>query len=169
MKLEIGCGENKKEGYFGMDIHQYDGVDLVQDVSDAPWKIDDESCTEIYANQVVEHIPNLALLFSEMYRVAKNGCAIRLTTPHYSSHNSWADPTHIHHLSVDFCRPLTEGYLTKQLPGFQVTNKKITFGGFLWTWPGQLICLLFGYRFYEKHFTWMFPASSIIVDLVVNK
>jgi len=48
MKLEIGCGKNIMEGYFGMDIHQYEGVDLVQDVTLAPWEIDDSSCTAIY-------------------------------------------------------------------------------------------------------------------------
>jgi len=169
MKLEIGCGNNKKEGYFGIDIHQYEGVDLVQNVSEAPWKIEDSSCTEIYANQVIEHIPDLRLFFSEMYRVAKDGCKIRLTTPHYSSYNSWGDPTHIHHLSVSFCKPLTQGYLSHQIPGFEVIAEKITFGSFLWTWPGRLICALLGNRFYEKRFAWIFPASSVVVDLTVNK
>ena len=169
MKLDIGCGRSKREDYFGMDIYQYEGVDLVQDISDVPWGIDDNSCEEIYANQVIEHIPDLRSFFSEMYRVAKDGCTIRLTTPHYSSHNSCADPTHIHHLSIDFCKPITAGYLTKQIPGFDITSQKITFGSFLWTWPGRLICALFGYRFYEKRFAWVFPASSVVVELVVNK
>ena len=169
MKLDIGCGPSKKTGYFGMDIYQYEGVDLVQDISSTPWVIDDSSCEEVYANQVIEHIPDLRSFFNEIYRVAKDGCTVRLTTPHYSSHNSWADPTHIHHLSVDFCKPFTEDYLAKQLPGFKVTNQKITFGSFLWTWPGRLICTVFGYRFYEKRFAWIFPASSIVVDLVINK
>jgi hypothetical protein len=32
-----------------------------------------------------------------------------------------------------------------------------------------LLCLLLGPESYEKHFTWMFPASSIIVELQVIK
>ncbi|HYW91701.1 MAG TPA: hypothetical protein VFA95_04430, partial [Gammaproteobacteria bacterium] len=79
-------------------------------------------------------------------------------------------PTHKHHLSVAFCKPFTDGgYLAAQIPGFSVTKARISFGSFLWTWPGRLICGLFGYRFYEKRFCWIFPASSVIVELKVNK
>ncbi len=169
MKLDIGCGPNKREGYFGMDIHPYDGVDLVQDINQTPWQLDDSSCSEIFANQVIEHVPDLLSFFRELHRVAADGCHITLTTPHYSSRNSWADPTHIHHLSVSFCAPFVEGYLSEQLPGFSVTKQKISFGSFLWTWPGRLIYALFGDRFYEKHFCWVFPASSVIVELSVDK
>lgn len=169
MKLDIGCGPNKRAGFYGMDLHPYDGVDLVQDISETPWKIDDSSCDEILADQVIEHVPDLMSFFSELYRVSKNGCRISLTTPHYSSHNSWADPTHVHHLSISFCDSFTRGYLAGQLPGFSVAHQKISFGSFIWTWPARLICALFGYRVYEKRLCWMFPASSIIVELQVNK
>lgn len=170
MKLELGCGPNKREGYFGIDIHPYDGVDLVQDLDETPWNINEGSCEEIFANQVIEHVGDLQIFFTEIHRVAVDGCKVILTTPHYSSHNSWADPTHKHHLSVAFCKPFTDGgYLAAQIPGFSVTKARISFGSFLWTWPGRLICGLFGYRFYEKRFCWIFPASSVIVELKVNK
>lgn len=169
MKLNVGCGPSKKAGYFGMDIHPYEGVDLVQDIGNVPWKIDESSCEEVFANQVIEHVADLKSFFNEVYRVGKDGCIVKLTTPHYSSHNSWADPTHIHHLSFNFCKPFTEGYLKEQIVGFEVVSNKITFGSFLWSWPGRLICAVFGDLFYEKRFAWMFPASSIIVHLVIKK
>lgn len=170
MKLELGCASQKREGFFGIDIHPYEGVDLVQDLAEIPWRIDDACCTEIYANQVIEHIPNLREFFTELYRVAADGCRITLTTPHYSSHNSWADPTHLHHLSVSYCKPFTSGgYLAAQMPGFNVERADITFGSFIWTWPARLVCALFGYRVYEKRFCWMFPASSVVVELSVSK
>jgi hypothetical protein len=169
MKLDIGCGPNKRAGFFGIDIHAYEQVDMVQDLTHFPWNIESASCTEIYANQVIEHMPDLRAFIAEIYRIAADGCRITLTTPHYISHNSWADPTHIHHLSVAFCKPFTEGYLAAQLPGFSVSRAKITFGSFFWTWPGRLICALFGTRFYEKRFCWIFPASSVVVELTVNR
>ena len=169
MKLDIGCGSNKRTGFYGIDRHPYEGVDMVQDLTQFPWHIEADSCTEIYANQVIEHMPDLCAFIAEIHRIAADGCRVTLTTPHYSSHNSWADPTHIHHLSVAFCKPFTQGYLAAQLPGFQLSKARITFGSFFWTWPARLICALFGYRTYEKHFCWMFPASSVVVELVVNK
>jgi len=48
-------------------------------------------------------------------------------------------------------------------------SRKITFGSFLLTWPAQLYCKLFGYASYERHFTWMFPASGVVVELEVVK
>jgi hypothetical protein len=169
MKLDIGCGPKKKPGFFGMDLFQYEGVDLVQDITQAPWNIESDSCTEIVAYQVIEHVPDLRSFFTELHRIAADGCCITLTTPHYSSHNSWADPTHIHHLSVAFSKPFTTGYLSAQIPGFSLTKAKITFGSVLWTWPGRLICALFGNRTYEKRFCWICPASSIVVELQVSK
>lgn len=169
MKLDIGCGPNKKSGFFGMDIHPYPGVDLIQDLAQTPWRIDDSVCDEIWADQVIEHIPDLVNFFSELRRIARDGCCIRLATPHYSSHNSWADPTHIHHLSVSFCDPLAKGYLSERLPGFSIVQRRISFGSLIWTWPARLVCAVFGYRVYEKRFCWMFPASSIIVELRVDK
>ncbi len=153
-----------------MDLHPYEGVDLVQDINQVPWQLEADSCEEIFANQVIEHVPDLRAFFTEIHRVAASGCKVTLTTPHYSSHNSWADPTHIHHLSVAFCEPfMTGGYLAEQIPGFSLESERITFGSFLWTWPGRLVSALFGTRFYEKRFCWMFPASSIVVVLRVDK
>lgn len=33
MKLDIGCGPNKKEGFTGVDQYKFDGVDIVGDVA----------------------------------------------------------------------------------------------------------------------------------------
>lgn len=169
MKLDIGCGPHKQSGWFGIDLHPYQGVDQVQDLTRTPWDVPDSSCEEIQALQVIEHLPDLRAFFMEIHRVAADGCRVTLTTPHYSSHNSWADPTHIHHLSVAFCKPFTDGYLADQMPGFRVVRERITFGAFLWTWPGRLACALLGHRFYEKRACWLFPASSVEVTLVVDK
>jgi hypothetical protein len=111
----------------------------------------------------------LRKFFSEIHRVARHNAVVLIETPHFSARNSWADPTHIHHLSVSFCEPFLRGYLGPQFPRFKLVRSKIKFGGFLLTWPGRLLCLLLGPESYEKHFTWMFPASSIIVELQVIK
>lgn len=169
LRVDLGCGPNKRSGCFGIDSFGYPNVDLVQNLDATRWDIPDSCCQEIWGNQVIEHIRDLRAFFNEVYRIAQPGCRIWFCTPHFSSHNSWADPTHIHHLSVTFAQSFTGGYLTQQLPGFKVTREKITFGSFFWTWPARLICALFGNKLYEKRLCWIFPASSIIVEMEVIK
>ena len=165
-KVDIGCGPQKTPGYTGVDIYPYEGVDVVQNFDESPWNIPDQSCSNIRCIHVIEHVRDLRVFFEELYRISKPGCHIRIETPHFSSANSWIDPTHLHHLSVEFARPFTSGYLEKQLPGFQVLEKKISFGSVLWTWPGRLIYSVLGFRIYERRVCWIFPASSVIVTLL---
>jgi len=121
------------------------------------------------AHHVIEHVRDLRKFFAEVHRCAQDRAIVHIETPHYSSRNSWADPTHIHHLAVGFCKPFLSGYLGAQFPQFRLKSRKITFGSFLLTLPAQLYCLFLGYDSYEKHFTWIFPASSVVVDLEVIK
>lgn len=36
-KLDIGCGRNKKEGFYGVDIFDFEGVDIVADLREKHW------------------------------------------------------------------------------------------------------------------------------------
>ena len=36
-KLDVGCGEKKREGFIGMDILPLKLVDIVHDMNDVPW------------------------------------------------------------------------------------------------------------------------------------
>lgn len=168
--LDIGCGPAKPQGFDGIDVHRYAGVDYVHDLdSPAPWPIADNRYTHLRANHVIEHLRDLRRFFAEIHRIARPGASVRIETPHFSSRNSWADPTHVQHLSVSFCEPFLHGYLSPQFPRFALTRRKIKFGGGLLPWPGRLLCWLLGPVSYEKHFAWMFPASSIVVELQVVK
>ena len=57
VRLDIGCGENKKPGSIGVDFREMEGVDIVQDLTMFPWKnIPDECADVIMASHVLEHI-----------------------------------------------------------------------------------------------------------------
>ena len=170
-KLDIGCGAAKPAGFDGLDIYPYEGVDIVHDLgAEGDWPIEDNRYSLVRAWHVIEHLRDLRKFFTEVHRVAKNGAGVYIATPHYSSRNSWADPTHLHHLSVDFCDTFLEGgYLAPHFPRFKRKHRRITFGGVLFTWPGRTYCRLLGCESFEKHFAWIIPASSIIVELEVVK
>ena len=169
-KLDIGCGPQKEASFVGLDIHPYPGVDIVFDIDKGErWPIEDDSFDYIRANHVIEHIEDTAGFFREAHRIARDGAILHLETPHYSSHNSWADPTHVKHFSVTFTDAFTSGYLNPQLPHYELVERRITFSSFFHSWPGRLFVRLRGQRAYEKYYAWRWPASSVIVDLRVVK
>lgn len=56
IKLDIGCGANKQDGFVGMDIRELSGVDIVHNIEQFPYPLPDESCSMVIASHVLEHI-----------------------------------------------------------------------------------------------------------------
>jgi len=54
MKLNLGCGEDKREGYINIDIRESVDPDIAADVRNLPY--DEKSVDEILAYDVLEHI-----------------------------------------------------------------------------------------------------------------
>ena len=53
VKLDIGCGKNKKEGFIGIDIDPHSNADIISSALKLPF--DDESIDEIHSSHLVEH------------------------------------------------------------------------------------------------------------------
>lgn len=56
IRLDIGCGESKQQGFVGIDYHQYGDVDIVWDIERTPWPLPDECVLTAIASHVLEHI-----------------------------------------------------------------------------------------------------------------
>jgi ubiquinone/menaquinone biosynthesis C-methylase UbiE len=69
LKLDIGCDENKKEGFVGVDIVQGKQVDFVMDVCDL--KFEDDSIDEIFSRRCIQHVKDEQKALSEILRVLK--------------------------------------------------------------------------------------------------
>jgi len=114
LKLSLACGNNKPEGFKGVDIAKTKDADYVQDLLSFPWsQFADNSVDEIECSHFVEHIPHgdgyhdpFFQFFDEIYRILKpaefdpsnpnipvKGFA-NIVTPYYSSMRAWQDPTH---------------------------------------------------------------------------
>lgn len=78
MKLHLGCGRKKWEGYVNCDLHDSD-VDC--DIRTLPFE--DESAEEITAIHVVEHffITEIVSVFREWQRVLKPGGRLIIELP----------------------------------------------------------------------------------------
>lgn len=96
MKLDIGCGKNKREGFHGVDSIAFDGVDTVLDVSKGKWPWDDSSVEEVHSSHFVEHLTQeeRCHFFNELWRVMKPEAKATIITPHWSNARAYGDPTH---------------------------------------------------------------------------
>ena len=103
MKLNLGCGNKKFDGYINVDIQAQCQPDRVVDLEKIPWPFEDNSVDEVVIEHVLEHIgasPDLhRQIIQELYRICRNGALLRITFPHPRSDAYLIDPTHV--------RPLT--------------------------------------------------------------
>ena len=95
VKLDLGCGTVKKEGFVGVDRIAFPGVDIVADLT-ARWPFDDASVDEVHCAQMIEHLTVTQRVFfvNELYRVLKPGGKASLIVPHWASCRAYGDPTH---------------------------------------------------------------------------
>lgn len=106
IRVDIGCGKNKKEGFFGIDILEFDGVDKVMNAGKDKWPFKDGSVDEVHASHFVEHLEPMERVHfvNELYRVLKNpeydnagkiskGFAT-VVVPHWASQRAYGDLTH---------------------------------------------------------------------------
>jgi predicted SAM-dependent methyltransferase len=99
VRLDLGCGPNKREGFIGVDVLKFGGkVDIVFDLGNVkkkfPWK--DDSVDEIHCSHMVEHLTWVQRVhfFNELWRVMKVGAKAQVIMPHWCSSRYYGDPTH---------------------------------------------------------------------------
>lgn len=92
VRLDLGSSFHKRPGYLGMDILLSEGVDVLGDARQMPFK--DSSIDEIYSSYCLEHIDDQLAVVSELWRVCKDGAVIRLILPHFSNPSYYDDLTH---------------------------------------------------------------------------
>lgn len=121
IKIDLGCGEHKPEGFIGMDVRKLPGVDVVHDMEKTPWPFPDGCATLLSASHVVEHIDPRAFGFikfmDEAWRVLKPEGQFRIATPYAGSTGYWSDPTHVNpctHHTFHYFDPLQPTGLYKE-------------------------------------------------------
>jgi predicted SAM-dependent methyltransferase len=184
-KLEVGCGDNKREGYLGMDVIKLAGVDVVHDMNISPWPFEDNAFSEIVFDDVLEHSKDFFGILSEVYRVSAPNAIIKISLPHYSSDNMYSDPTH-----TIFFSSRSFNYFDKSLNykhsfylekvNFKVLKKYIAFREYFahdnkrpffnpFKWLGIEFLVNRFQRIYERFFCWILPAAELYFELKVIK
>jgi SAM-dependent methyltransferase len=167
--LHLGCGGKKVSGAFGVDFDPKSEADIIHDLNEFPWPLESDSFDHVICEHVLEHLTDLVHTMSEVYRVCRQGAIVEIVSPHFSSVNSWDDPTHKHHFTL-----ATFEYFHKEHPlaygdaHFETVSRRLTFSSSLVTLPARIFCF-FSPRWYEKHFAFMIPARNLELKLRVCK
>ena len=132
VRLQIGCGNEPKPGWINHDLVQLPGVDIVHDLNELPWPWGDKTIDEIWAGDVLEHLPNTIVVMEELYRITKPGAKVYISVPYWNSWEFITDPTHVrqfNEFTFEFFDPTKEAY--KERPYYSKARfiiEKIGFG-----------------------------------------
>ncbi len=166
--LDIGCGRAKHDGAVGIDWRPGPGVDIAHDLNKFPWPIEDGTFNEVICQDTIQILDNVVKTMEEMHRVAKHGAIVKIRTPHFSHPNSFRDPMHKWHftidtfdyLTIDFNYPIFSDKKYKMLRKEFIFNKR-------W-WIGAILAKISPRR-YEKCYSHRFPPYNMYFELEVIK
>jgi hypothetical protein len=103
LRLNLGCGMNRLDGYVNVDRHGE--PDLRHDLEVVPWPWLDDSVSEVLLKHVLEHLgrdPNHYLeIMKELYRICQDGATIRIVVPHHRHEYFFNDPTHVRAVTAE--------------------------------------------------------------------
>jgi predicted SAM-dependent methyltransferase len=128
-KLNMGCGFNKLDGYWNVDVEKKCNPDEVINLEETPWPYDDNFFEQIHANNILEHLGHTPQIFTnvmkEMYRVSQHGAIWNIQVPHHRCDLYWDDYTHVRVLTPKTFK------MFDQVLNFQSIERKLsdsTFG-----------------------------------------
>lgn len=114
LRLNLGCGNRKFEGWVNVDTEAACNPDMVLDLEQIPWPWPDDSVSAVRLIHVLEHLgkdtQTYLAVIRELWRVCRHGAQIQIVVPHPRYEHYISDPTHV--------RPVT-------LLGLQFLDKKL--------------------------------------------
>jgi SAM-dependent methyltransferase len=84
-KIDLGCGNNRRAGYTGVDGNPGPQVDFVVHLDAQPLPFADDSVTHVYSNHALEHLTRPENLLREVVRVCRHGAEVEIWTPYGKS------------------------------------------------------------------------------------
>jgi len=95
MKIQIGSGNVKFDGYVNIDYDPACNPDYVVNIEKEKLPFEDNSVTAVIAHHIFEHLgEGFFHTMQELYRVCAHGAVIDVKVPHPRHDSFLADPTH---------------------------------------------------------------------------
>lgn len=169
LKLNLGCGNDIREGFINVDIEEHKGVNLICDLDKLPLPFADNSVDYILCSHLLEHLSNRIEFMLELHRVCKKGAIIDFRVPHFSNFTSHSDLTHVRpgFSYFSFGAPWTNKVLYDK---FKV-KKRLNFTRANYVWLNYIFNPIINLwpTLYERLFCYLLPCSEIHFKLEVIK
>lgn len=175
MKLQIGCGNDKRKGYLNLDSSEEVKPDVRWNLEKVPLPFKRNQFNEILANHVLEHIVSLVPLIHELHRICKRNAIIKIKTPFYSSWGQFNDPTHVRFFTPWTFNYFNQGNYSHEVSSnkdlFKIKKVRLSFGVGISRYANWLINPLINlnHKIYCIFFAWILPAAEIYYELEVIK
>jgi ubiquinone/menaquinone biosynthesis C-methylase UbiE len=185
--LELGCGNRKQiSNSIGIDVLDYEAVDIVGDVYSVLSQIPDKSISAVYSFHFFEHINDVTLLLEEISRILIDGGLLEVVVPHFSNPYFYSDYTHkISYGLYSFSYLAIDNFFTRKTPTYQkdlkieITNVKLGFKSsreFPVRYGIKKFILeqifnssIWMKEFYEENLCYIFPCYEIKFTLINNR
>ena len=99
MKLNLGCGSDRRQGWVNVDKYATSAPDQVVDLEQLPWPWPDSAAEEVLLRHVLEHLGTTAAAYlgimTELWRVCADQAKVVIVVPHPRSDQYLNDPTHV--------------------------------------------------------------------------
>ncbi|MCU0869194.1 MAG: hypothetical protein MUF30_06240 [Burkholderiales bacterium] len=99
MKLNLGCGAKRVDGFVNVDKYPTAATDMVLDLEHTPWPWPDDAVDEVRFIHSLEHMgattDTFLAIVRELWRICRDGATVLIHVPH-PRHDNWlGDPTHV--------------------------------------------------------------------------
>lgn len=95
MKINIGAGDTKIDGFITLDYDSNTNPDYQLDIEKDKFPFEDNTVEIVVAHHIFEHLgEGYFHCLQELYRVCKHGAIIDIRVPHPRNDTFLADPTH---------------------------------------------------------------------------
>jgi predicted SAM-dependent methyltransferase len=111
LKINIGGGYKRYEGFLNLDHDPMSSPDYIVDLEHDKLPFEDSTIDEVKAYHILEHIGDgFFHLLQELYRVCCDQAIIDIQVPHHRSEVWYGDPTHVRFITVDNMRLFDKKY-----------------------------------------------------------
>lgn len=101
MKINIGSGGTKIDGFVTCDYDPLANPDYCFNLEEDPFPFEDNSVETVVAHHVLEHLgEGYFHCLKELYRVCRHGATIDIRVPHFRHEYYYDDPTHRRPITV---------------------------------------------------------------------
>lgn len=91
-KLNLGCGEFKKEGFINVDYYSVSSPDVKHNLNLFPYPFNSNQFEYIEMSHLLEHLDNPFQVIREVHRIARSGAILKIKVPHFS--RGFSHPEH---------------------------------------------------------------------------